>query len=354
MNVLYGVCGEGMGHAMRSHVVAQHLASRGHDVRFVSSGSAHRYLAERWPGRVSYALGLRTVLEKNRIQPMATLLSNVTKQTFGPLMHAASFISIASGGRPDVVVSDFDPWVSNYARFLGIPVVAVDNVHFMNRCSHPSSIIASDRTAAAMMFPTVSRMVPAARRYLVTTFVGAPVIKGETTLHFPILRPSILAASPSAGDHVTVYFNENADHASIAGVLQQVDAPFVVYGFRGLTHDVSMGNVTFRAFSEPRFIGDMASSRAVVGGAGFTLMTEAIYLGKPMLAAAFEGQFEQILNANYLEYVGYGQRARTLDVPTVRTFLGRLPLYHARLAGFRHDRNVGLLQAVDAAIAEIR
>jgi uncharacterized protein (TIGR00661 family) len=222
----------------------------------------------------------------------------------------------------------------------------------MNRCTHPSEVISQDRTAAAIMFPTVSRMVPEARQYLVTTFVGAPVCKVGTTLHHPIIRPSILTTSPSSEQHVCVYFNENADHASIAGALQQVGARFHVYGLRGLSQDTGMGNVVFRPFSEERFIGDLASSAAVIGGAGFTFMTEAIYLGKPMLAVPFEGQFEQILNANYLSLLGYGERCRDLNAHTVSGFLSRVPTYRTRLASFRHDHNVGLLRAVEHAISE--
>jgi len=46
MKILYGVVGEGMGHAMRSRVVLDHLVAR-HDVQVVVSGRAYDYLAAR-------------------------------------------------------------------------------------------------------------------------------------------------------------------------------------------------------------------------------------------------------------------------------------------------------------------
>ena len=49
MRILYGVVGEGMGHAMRSAVVLEHLVSRGHEVAIFVSGRAAEYLsARRW------------------------------------------------------------------------------------------------------------------------------------------------------------------------------------------------------------------------------------------------------------------------------------------------------------------
>jgi uncharacterized protein (TIGR00661 family) len=185
----------------------------------------------------------------------------------------------------------------------------------------------------------------------VTTFVNAQVCKDGTTLHFPILRPSILSAMPVLGDHVCVYFNEGADHDAIAYTLQQVPARFVIYGAPRVTQDTTTNNVTHRPFSETGFIRDLATSKAVIGGAGFTFMTEAIYLNKPMLAVPFEGYFEQILNANYLELMGYGERGRVFDAVGVMGFLGRVEKYRKNLTAFRHDGNRELFQAVEAAIA---
>ena len=40
MRILYGVVGEGMGHAMRSRVVLEHLFGQGHEVEIMVSGRA--------------------------------------------------------------------------------------------------------------------------------------------------------------------------------------------------------------------------------------------------------------------------------------------------------------------------
>jgi len=46
MRILYGVVGEGMGHAIRSRVVLEELVKK-HDVQVVVSGRAHDYLQKR-------------------------------------------------------------------------------------------------------------------------------------------------------------------------------------------------------------------------------------------------------------------------------------------------------------------
>jgi uncharacterized protein (TIGR00661 family) len=289
-------------------------------------------------------------MERNTVSPMMTLFANVARQMVAwPLGHLASAMAIRW---PQAVLSDFEPWTAGYARMLGLPLIAVDNVHFMNHCMHPSRVVADDRQAAALMYPIVANMVPHARHYLVTTFASAPVRDNRTTLHLPILRPEILTAPRSIGNHVVVYFNDKADHVAIARTLGACPScSFRVYGSK--LPPGRYGNLDILPMSDD-FMRDMAASKAVIGGAGFTLMTEAIYLGKPMLAVPFGGQFEQILNANYLELRGYGERARDFSPETVSGFLSRADGYRANLSVLKHDGNAELFGALDSVLEQVR
>ena len=52
MKILYGVPGEGMGHATRTKVIVTHLLEKGHDVKMVSSDRAFNFLNSAFPNRV--------------------------------------------------------------------------------------------------------------------------------------------------------------------------------------------------------------------------------------------------------------------------------------------------------------
>jgi hypothetical protein len=67
-----------------------------------------------------------------------------------------------------------------------------------------------------------------------------------------------------------------------------------------------------------------------------------------MLAVPLARQFEQILNARYLEREGYGRHAETLDDPaTVHRFIEAIPECEAKLAHYTQDGNREILGAVD-------
>jgi uncharacterized protein (TIGR00661 family) len=78
MRILYGVVGEGMGHAMRSRVVLEELTKR-HEVQVVVSGRAHDYLKERASQQLSVQKiwGYTLVYENNEVRAFKTALENL-------------------------------------------------------------------------------------------------------------------------------------------------------------------------------------------------------------------------------------------------------------------------------------
>ena len=127
-----------------------------------------------------------------------------------------------------------------------------------------------------------------------------------------------------------------------------------VYGAReGLSSDEEDGNLLYRPFSNEVFIDDLRTSRGVVASAGYSLMSEVVYLRKPMLALPLAGQFEQEMNARYLERLGYGTAATALDEPSLERYLDHESEHAEALAGYQQDGNKETLQAVDQTIDDI-
>ena len=360
MRVLYGVCGEGMGHATRSAVVGAHLERRGHQVTYASGpGRALDHLQARSGRPVLRVLGPAWWMHGNRINPALTALSNVFRIGAGTVANIPALLQ-AEKLRPDVVISDFDYWSGWASHRLGVPLLAVDSVHFLTRCTHdPALLRDEDRHAAAITLPIVRLVVPGARRYLVTSFADAPIVGENTTLHRPILRDEIfverlrrLATGDWRSKYAVAYFFEGADHERMALALGAMGMPVRVYGKAGLCGEQQCGNVTFCPTSAEGFARDLASCAAVVGST-YTLMSEAIFLGKPMLAVPFGGQYEMALNASYLERLGYGMRAPAgeLTAETVSDFAGRLGEFEEALGGRPpHDGNAELLASVEGAM----
>jgi uncharacterized protein (TIGR00661 family) len=344
MRVLYGVNGEGMGHATRSQVVIEHLLER-HEVRVDASGAAFRYLSPLLPA-VDEVLGPSFVLEQGEIRRWATVRRNLAAGASGTPEVIRGWVELMRGWRPDVVVTDFEPLSAAWARTTRTPLIAVDNINMLDRCRHDREILAGHREDYAVARAVSRSMVPSAVWYLVTTFFRPPIAKGQTKLVPPILRAEILAAEPEAGDHLLVYWGGDEEALE---ALRASGVPCRVYGMRGGPEGASReGNLLFQPRSNEGFVEDLRSARGVIAGGGFSLMSECVYLGKPMLALPLRGQFEQVLNARYLQREGFGIAAEGLTPEALDGFLTGLDGFAERLSGYEQDGNRTTLEAVEA------
>src|SRR5579859_5870139 len=124
MKILYGVVGEGMGHAMRSRVVLEHLVGAGHELNIMASSRAADFLGKRFAG-VNRIHGLHMIYEENRVRRGATLWSNVLGGVTGIPKNIAAYFDLLRQFRPDVVVSDFESWTYLFAKTHSLPVISV-------------------------------------------------------------------------------------------------------------------------------------------------------------------------------------------------------------------------------------
>jgi uncharacterized protein (TIGR00661 family) len=353
MKILYGVVGEGMGHAMRSRVILEHLVvQQHHDVEIMVSGRAAEFLGKRFEG-TNRIHGLHMIYDENRVRLGKTLWSNVLSGATGIPKNIAAYFELIREFRPEVVISDFESWTYLYAKTHGLPIVSIDNMQVINRTRHDDAILEGHHAEFEITRAFIKSKLPFCDEYFVTSFFQPPIRKERTRLFPPILRPEILAANRRTGDHLLVYTTGEGNEA-FAEALARTGLECRIYGMRrDLKAEVIEGNLRYRPFSEATFIDDLASARGVIGGGGFTLMGEAVYLRKPMLAVPVGRQFEQVLNARYLERYGYGLMASTLDDPqTVTDFIGAIPACEDKLSGYAQDANTEIFAALDTFLAK--
>lgn len=347
MKILYGVVGEGMGHAMRSRVVLEHLVAHHHEVEIMASGRAVDFLKRRFDG-VNKIHGLHMIYEENRVRAAKTLLSNMVTGAAGVPQNIAAYFELITSFRPQAVISDFESWTYLYAKTHRLPILSIDNMQVINRTKLPEAIVEGHQAEFQLTKAFIKSKLPWCDEYFITSFFRPPVRKERTRLFPPILRPEILAAKRRAGEHLLVYTTGEGNEG-FAEALARTGLECRIYGMRrGITQEQVDGNLRFQPFSEDKFIDDLASCKAVVAGGGFTLMGEAVYLKKPMLAVPLARQFEQVLNARYLELEGFGKHAETLNEPQrVLDFVASVPACEAKLASYAQDGNDEITRAID-------
>ena len=87
------------------------------------------------------------------------------------------------------------------------------------------------------------------------------------------------------------------------------------------------------------FLKDLKNCKAIIATAGFTLISEALFLGKPYFALPLKGQFEQTLNALCLKQAGFGDFVEIDEIneKKILDFLKTLDKYEEKLKNYKPD-----------------
>jgi uncharacterized protein (TIGR00661 family) len=340
-NILYGVNGEGAGHSTRSREVLTHLAAQGHRVHVASFDRGLQNLRNDF--EVTEIYGFRFSYVNNRVRYKRTIAKNLIT-----IPQAAKSLSrlnaLIDDLKIDLVITDFEPLTCHVGHKRRLPVISIDNQHCLTNAvvSYPKQY---RRDAAAAKLVT-KLMTPRANAYLVISFFRAPIRKRNTFLFPPLLRRQILDATPADGDHVLVYVTSPAP--ALAKIMSSVRCRFIAYGFG---RDGTEGNIVFKKPSLDGFFADLVSARAVIANSGFSLVTEALQLGKPYLAVPVSHQFEQIFNAYWLQKSGYGAYWEELNKERMESFLYNLPHYREALERYPREGNQALFDKLDTLIS---
>jgi uncharacterized protein (TIGR00661 family) len=348
MRILYGVTGCGLGHTMRTRALTQHLMKQGHVVKLFASGRAVDILRGHGFEVVSIE-GMTMRYRKGEMRRVRTFVDLARRAPGAFARNLAIGARAALEFAPEVIVTDFDSFAHAVGVTLGIPTISLDHQHVLDRFCHPSGIrssLSSYRLACAV----VAAKTPACARYIVTSFFFPDErIDRSTSLVGPILRPEIESAIPTVGEHVLVYQTTSGDPRLVHALEALPRQKFVVYG---LGREEQRGNVELRAFDERRFVSELASARAVIANGGFTTLSEAVYLGKPILSVPIRRQTEQELNAAYVDQLGFGARADRIEPVAIAHFLDERESFGRRVDARIRSGTRDACKALDRALQE--
>jgi uncharacterized protein (TIGR00661 family) len=342
--ILFGVHGTGHGHAIRALTLARHFAE--HEFLFISHGTGANLLKPEFP--VVDCPNPETPIRGHRVAFAATLWAGLrVKSRAHRIKHR--ILEIMDHFQPDVTMTDYEYFVPQVARQVGVPCLSVDHQHVITCCRHPvpwryfPSYLAT-RWAVVSMFSQ-------ATDYLAISFFRPEVLPGvRAKVLPPLLRESVLARQPRDGGHVVAY-QGYATFKRFFPFLSAIPSPVLVYGFNA---EGTEGNLHFKKNSEDGFLDDLASCRYVVCGGSHTLLSEALYYGKPVISFPIKGAFEQFLNAFYLEKLGYGRyftgfHPRPEIIPA---FEAQLDDYRANLQKTSFNGNPEIYALVDRFIRQ--
>ena len=336
--VFYCICGEGMGHAIRSSVIIDRIKEK-YDIYIFSSDRAYNYLKSKFDNVYEIG-GFNTVYINNKVNNLKTLANALKRNPTNIKVGYETLYRKARKLRPDVIVTDFEIYATTVSKLLNIPLISLDNIHMITqtKISYP----ANKRIEMIKAKGVIKTYVVKPKVHILTSFFYPPVrAKKNAVIYPPVIREDILKLKPSEGDHVIVYQTSKESVKLVRKLKSLKNEKFIVYGFNVNKTDQ---NLTFKEFNEDEFYEDLASAKAVICNGGFTFISEAISLKKPIYSVPAIGNFEQALNGYYVQRLGYGEYHEVMSAAKVKSFLEKIPIYKKNLAKVKKTNNDGIIK----------
>jgi uncharacterized protein (TIGR00661 family) len=282
--------------------------------------------------------GLKTVTRANRVDLGATIGTNLRTLLRGR-QWVQTVLRLVERFKPDAAIADLESWVQLASFKAGLPCLSLDHGHVLTLCEYPVPLAQRPRQMIDCML--IELFFSRASHYVVTSFFHAPLKTTARARIIPtVLRRNVREREPRDGDHILA-FRSFAGFEKILPLLQGQSRPVIVYGYGEEKRD---GNLRFKKRSDEGFLDDLASCRYLICGGGHTVVGEALFYGKPVLA--FPGHyFEQYLSASYVERLGYGTFATR-----ARPNGGIIPSFEARLDAFRSNIRGGRFCGTEEAV----
>jgi len=345
MKILYGLSGEGFGHSSRALVIADYLIKNGHEVKLVTYGQSYGVLKDKFD--VFKVKGMHFVFEKSILKRRKTFIYNLRNFPKN-LRKWKRFHKLMKKFNPDLCISDMEPIVPILRYWYKKPLICIDNQH---RLTNLEIDVPDKYKKDFILAKEVTKtFVKRADYFIIASLAKIPVkekYKKNTFILPPMIREGVKKVKNKTkyGKKILVYLTKK--DKDILRVLKSIDESFVIYGYN---RKKKLGNLELK--TKESFLKDLINCKAIIATAGFTLMSESIYLKKPYFALPLIGQFEQTLNALFLKKAGFGDYSENLTEDQVRNFLSNLNIYKKKLKAYNPNYDA-LFEVLDKAMRKI-
>jgi uncharacterized protein (TIGR00661 family) len=300
--IIYGVAGEGRGHSSRSRTIIEYLISQGHEVKIFTSRQGYDYLNQFFDD-VYDIFGLELVFKEQDVDVFNTIKKNLDNAGNKGYKSLREMIKVTNEFKPDFNITDFEPLVPFVSRLLNIPFYSINHQNFIfhSKLEYPRQWQNEFLKASVV----ADGMYWFAKKYYVTSFYFPEIkkrFKDKAVIFGPVLRKEVLKQKVRDNNKILMY-TTTPEAQKILKMFDNIDEEIVAYGFKDKK---DTKNIKFKKPSTDGFLKDLAECKAVITGGGYSLMSEALYLNKPIYSIPIKGQFEQMINGYYLEKLNYG------------------------------------------------
>lgn len=331
MKILYGISGIGTGHSNRQIPIIDYFLKRNSQIVFFCYGESLRILSDRYmnqenisiiPIDIPFIVGNLFGLDWEQTAKVNKGRDFITINSLA-MARASELI-----GKPDLVISDYEPLSAQYAYAYDSKFFTLDQQSkYLIDVDYPKFEGQSfqDEIARLRMF------FPKADARIACSFFDIEQRENKYGVKiFPsTLKDEIINMRREVDNSILIYISSQKafvqDLESVMEMCSTLDEEFHIF-IKDVINIDTPHNVRIYQHGDPRFMNLLSKCKGLVSTAGHTLLSEAMYLGIPVYAIPLP-VYEQHMNAYCIEKNGFGMSRPRLEKDSLNEFIQRIPEY---------------------------
>jgi uncharacterized protein (TIGR00661 family) len=310
--IIVSICGVGMGHAARESALITEL-KKNNEVIVTTYGEAFNYLKEFNPVKIQ---GFKIIYLNGVYNELLSILSNIPFFPFIVLKNFFVFNKLKKEFKPDLIVSDYDVFSLYFSRLCKIPCVLISNMHGLKY----SSLKKKHPHKDSSLITGVLGLLPFAFfNYLFVLSLRKKQNTEKIRFYSMIVKPEILKAKPKDKNFYLVYSNEK-QLKTIIPLLEKINEKFIVFGLKGKAENIEF----HEKYSKKLFAEKLIECKAILSHGGYSLMSEAIHLKKPIYSFTSARFYERFFNGATIQEMGFGLIEETPSINGLNEFFSRI------------------------------
>lgn len=334
--ILLGVCDIGNGHISRQKCIIKELLTCNVELILAVTENSIRKLDEEFPAIKKILIHILWVACDNEgvdfQETLARYRAGKKDQFESFLEFAVKARQAFDGAPPDLVMTDYEPNVAQFAYAMNIPLICMDQHSkflYLNREEIDGFTINEGAARLRYFFPKVDHR-------FISSFSPICIEKEGVTVLPPIIRK--LTKGKIDPSKIVVYFSPYTNDArQFTRVLEMLterrEYRFVIYSELRFEDYEKYPHFTFKEIGE-EFIEDISNCACILSSAGHQLISEAISLDTPVLVYCFS-TYDQKFCAKMVEDHHLGKVIKSFDKEELDAFLNDLASYRRNMADFR-------------------
>ncbi len=333
--VLIGICGIGNGHVNRQMLIIEELRKRGCQIVIATTPNKIETIKNKFSDIEVISINIPWIVCGNNGVDFSKCKEVYIKNNVDQYLTFFNFSLEAEkrlNGKPDLVISDYEPNVAQYAYACGVKLINMEQQSkflYLKEESIKGYSINEEVTRLNYFFPKTDYRI-------ISSFFNVNINEKNAYIIPPVIRTTERTnVDVNKGlVYFSPYCNDKKQFIKILKLLKQIkNLSFIVYTSLEFEGYCQYGNVVFKKFGED-FLNDLKDAYFIISSSGHQLLSESISADIPVYLFPLK-TYEQHYNSRMIEKYDLGIEAIECTKKEFDEFYNNIPKYIRNMKEYR-------------------